>query len=76
MSHRQPKASVFFSVAVPNLFMLETVDSVKLADRVNSSWQKKGSPQRLKVMVQVNTSGEDSKWQMLSLMICVFVSLT
>lgn len=56
--------------------MLETVDSVKLADRVNSSWQKKGSPQRLKVMVQVNTSGEDSKWQMLSLMICVFVSLT
>ncbi|XP_040545290.1 pyridoxal phosphate homeostasis protein isoform X2 [Gallus gallus] len=37
------------------------VDSVKLADRVNSSWQKKGSPQKLKVMVQVNTSGEDSK---------------
>ncbi|NXI70871.1 PLPHP protein, partial [Anseranas semipalmata] len=48
-------------IAVPNLFMLETVDSVKLADRVNSSWQKKGSPQKLKVMVQVNTSGEDSK---------------
>ncbi|XP_009951634.1 PREDICTED: proline synthase co-transcribed bacterial homolog protein [Leptosomus discolor] len=41
--------------------MLETVDSVKLADRVNSSWQKKGSSQKLKVMVQVNTSGEDSK---------------
>ncbi|NXY38433.1 PLPHP protein, partial [Pomatorhinus ruficollis] len=49
------------SWAVPNLFMLETVDSVKLADRVNSSWQKKGSSQKLKVMVQVNTSGEDSK---------------
>ncbi|XP_075580109.1 pyridoxal phosphate homeostasis protein isoform X1 [Pelecanus crispus] len=49
-------------IAVPNLFMLETVDSVKLADRVNSSWQKKGSPQKLKVMVQVNTSGEDT-WQ-------------
>ncbi|NXG41423.1 PLPHP protein, partial [Psilopogon haemacephalus] len=48
-------------IAVPNLFMLETVDSVKLADRVNSSWQKKGCPQKLKVMVQVNTSGEDSK---------------
>lgn len=42
--------------------MLETVDSVKLADKVNSSWQKKGSPERLKVMVQVNTSGEESKW--------------
>uniref|UniRef100_A0A8C8A7Y4 Pyridoxal phosphate homeostasis protein n=1 Tax=Otus sunia TaxID=257818 RepID=A0A8C8A7Y4_9STRI len=48
-------------IAVPNLFMLETVDSVKLADRVNSSWQKKGASQKLKVMVQVNTSGEDSK---------------
>ncbi|NXV93170.1 PLPHP protein, partial [Calonectris borealis] len=48
-------------IAVPNLFMLETVDSVKLADRVNSSWQKKGLSQKLKVMVQVNTSGEDSK---------------
>ncbi|KAM6331559.1 pyridoxal phosphate homeostasis protein isoform 1-T1 [Alca torda] len=55
-----PSACVFCP-AVPNLFMLETVDSMKLADRVNSSWQKKGSPQKLKVMVQVNTSGEDSK---------------
>ncbi|TFK08178.1 nitrogen permease regulator 3-like protein [Platysternon megacephalum] len=48
-------------IAVPNLFMVETVDSVKLADKVNSSWQKKGSSQRLKIMVQVKTSGEDSK---------------
>lgn len=52
---------LFLITAVPNLFMLETVDSVKLADKVNSSWQKKGSPERLKVMVQVNTSGEESK---------------
>ncbi|NWZ42634.1 PLPHP protein, partial [Brachypodius atriceps] len=55
------KGNVNKLIAVPNLFMLETVDSVKLADRVNSSWQKKGSSQKLKVMVQVNTSGEDSK---------------
>ncbi|NXR91345.1 PLPHP protein, partial [Hypocryptadius cinnamomeus] len=55
------KSNVNKLIAVPNLFMLETVDSVKLADRVNSSWQKKGSSQKLKVMVQVNTSGEDSK---------------
>lgn len=41
--------------------MLETIDSVKLADKVNSSWQKKGSTERLKVMVQINTSGEESK---------------
>uniref|UniRef100_A0A8C0JMQ8 Pyridoxal phosphate homeostasis protein n=1 Tax=Canis lupus dingo TaxID=286419 RepID=A0A8C0JMQ8_CANLU len=55
------KQNVNKLMAVPNLFMLETVDSVKLADKVNSSWQKKGSPERLKVMVQVNTSGEQSK---------------
>ncbi|KAG7224251.1 hypothetical protein INR49_000494 [Caranx melampygus] len=48
---------------VPNLFLVETVDSVKLADRVNSSWQRLrgASSQRLKVMVQINTSGEQSK---------------
>ncbi|XP_005398471.1 PREDICTED: proline synthase co-transcribed bacterial homolog protein isoform X2 [Chinchilla lanigera] len=55
------KQNVNKLMAVPNLFMLETVDSVKLADRVNSSWQKRGSPERLKVMVQINTSGEESK---------------
>ncbi|XP_069341362.1 pyridoxal phosphate homeostasis protein isoform X2 [Eulemur rufifrons] len=55
------KQNVNKLMAVPNLFMLETVDSMKLADKVNSSWQKKGSPERLKVMVQINTSGEESK---------------
>ncbi|ERE89619.1 pyridoxal phosphate homeostasis protein [Cricetulus griseus] len=55
------KQNVNKLMAVPNLFMLETVDSMKLADKVNSSWQKKGSTERLKVMVQINTSGEESK---------------
>ncbi|XP_040098863.1 pyridoxal phosphate homeostasis protein isoform X2 [Oryx dammah] len=53
------KQNVNKLMAVPNLSMLETVDSVKLADKVNSAWQKKGSPERLKVMVQINTSGEE-----------------
>uniref|UniRef100_A0A8D3D481 Pyridoxal phosphate homeostasis protein n=1 Tax=Scophthalmus maximus TaxID=52904 RepID=A0A8D3D481_SCOMX len=50
-------------LAVPNLFLVETVDSAKLADKVNSSWQRirGASTQRLKVMVQINTSGEQSK---------------
>ncbi|KAM5170117.1 pyridoxal phosphate homeostasis protein [Mantella aurantiaca] len=48
-------------VAVPNLHIVETVDSIKLADKVNASWQKKGSAEKLKVMVQVNTSNEESK---------------
>ncbi|KAL7981441.1 hypothetical protein Chor_002337 [Crotalus horridus] len=37
------------------------VDSIKLADKVNNTWQKKNSSEKLKIMVQVNTSGETSK---------------
>ncbi|XP_072409975.1 pyridoxal phosphate homeostasis protein [Chiloscyllium punctatum] len=48
-------------IGAPNLFMIETIDSIKLADKVNQAWQKKQAAQRLKVMVQVNTSEEDSK---------------
>ncbi|XP_031659907.1 pyridoxal phosphate homeostasis protein-like isoform X2 [Oncorhynchus kisutch] len=50
-------------LGVPNLFMVETVDSVKLADKVNSSWLRlrTASTQTLKIMVQINTSGEESK---------------
>lgn len=42
-----------------NLFMVETVDSEKIAKELNKHW--KDESQRLKVMVQVNTSQEDSK---------------
>ncbi|KAG7481105.1 hypothetical protein MATL_G00063170 [Megalops atlanticus] len=57
------KSNVNKLLGVPNLFMVETLDSVKLADRVNSSWQRLRTvnTQRLKVMVQINTSGEESK---------------
>ncbi|XP_076363981.1 pyridoxal phosphate homeostasis protein isoform X1 [Tachypleus tridentatus] len=48
-------------VAVPNLYMVETVDSERLADVLNKAWEKLNSCQKLKVMVEVNTSGEDSK---------------
>ncbi|XP_078358533.1 pyridoxal phosphate homeostasis protein-like isoform X2 [Oculina patagonica] len=48
-------------VGVPNLFMIETVDSAKLASTLNSSWSKQNKPQPLNVMVQVNTSKEESK---------------
>lgn len=45
-----------------NLKTIETVESSKLADAINKSWQKlhpDGS--RVDVFVQVNTSGEESK---------------
>uniref|UniRef100_A0A8C0PEI8 Pyridoxal phosphate binding protein n=1 Tax=Canis lupus familiaris TaxID=9615 RepID=A0A8C0PEI8_CANLF len=43
------KQNVNKLMAIPNLFMLETVDSVKLADKVNSLWQEKRFSRKVKV---------------------------
>ncbi|CAN8017917.1 unnamed protein product [Ixodes persulcatus] len=45
---------------VPNLFMVETLESSKTAMALNSCWALNGLPP-LHVMVQVNTSGEEQK---------------
>lgn len=42
--------------------MIETVDSLKLASALNTSWIKLEKTEKLKIMVQVNTSGEESKF--------------
>lgn len=46
---------------IPNLYMVQTVDSETLAQKLDAAWKKAGHPNRLKVLVQVNTSGEASK---------------
>ena len=43
--------------------MVETIHSKKLANEVNKHWEKIGHGHKLKVMVQVNTSAEESKSQ-------------
>jgi len=48
-------------ISLPGLHMVETVDSAKLADALNSSWAKLQKPNQLKTLIQVNTSGEESK---------------
>lgn len=42
--------------------MIETVNSLKAAEKIDRTWQNKksNSPKKLKLMIQVNTSGEDS----------------
>lgn len=42
--------------------MVETIDSEKLAQTLNTSWVKQKKPERLKVMIQINTSKEESKF--------------
>lgn len=44
-----------------NLYIIETVDSQKLAEALENSWKKINKGYKLKVMVQVNTSGEENK---------------
>ncbi|XP_032794388.1 pyridoxal phosphate homeostasis protein [Daphnia magna] len=48
-------------LSVQNLYMIETVDSLKLASALNTSWIKLEKTEKLKIMVQVNTSGEENK---------------
>lgn len=48
-------------ISCPHLWAVETVDSERLATTLDSSWGKKETGKTLKVFVQVNTSGEESK---------------
>nr|XP_023029853.1 pyridoxal phosphate homeostasis protein [Leptinotarsa decemlineata] len=49
-------------LSVPNIHLVETVDSKKLAETLNKNWPKFGPPDsKLKIMIQVNTSGEEEK---------------
>lgn len=46
----------------PGLYMIESVHSDKLADNINKQWPKyRKTDEKLKVMVQVNTSAEEAK---------------
>lgn len=48
-------------LSVKNLFIIETVDSEKLASALDAGWMKlsKNDDSKLKIMVQVNTSNEE-----------------
>lgn len=46
---------------VPNLFMVETIESEKLATALNNSWGKQGHSEPLRILIQINTSGEENK---------------
>lgn len=48
-------------INVPALYMIETLDSEKIANTVDKAWGKLNKPEPLKVLVQVNTSQEEAK---------------
>lgn len=43
------------------MWMIETVDSAKLASAVDKCWEKQASAEQLKVLIQINTSSEPRK---------------
>ena len=45
----------------PNLYMIETIDSEKLASKVELALKSTGRKDRLRVLVEVKTSNEESK---------------
>lgn len=50
-------------IKVPNLHLVQTVDSEKLAESLNKAWQKNRleTEGKLKVLIQLNSSAEDEK---------------
>lgn len=49
-------------IMLPSLYMVETVDSEKLATALDKAWKTKvGTDDKLRVLVQVNTSREENK---------------
>ena len=55
--------------------MVETVDSAKLASALSSSWGKQNKQNPLNIMVQVNTSEEDSKYIYFSIIIIIIITI-
>lgn len=47
--------------AIPNLFLVETIDGIKKASALNKACTAVGRQNKLKVYVQVNTSSEEGK---------------
>jgi len=50
-------------VSVPGIYVVETVDSDKLATLLDKAWGKQNqkSQDKLNIMIQINTSGEEAK---------------
>lgn len=61
IGHLQSNKTNSLINGVPKLWMIETIDTPKLASAVSTSWSKLSREDKLKVFVQVNSSGEDSK---------------
>jgi PLP dependent protein len=61
IGHLQSQKANQISQKVPNLYLLETVDTVKLANKLNNARSSMEGLPPLQIYIQINTSGEESK---------------
>ena len=61
IGHLQSNKALSLVRDVPNLYMVETVDSLRIADHLQSACLKASRSTQLKVLVEVATSTEESK---------------
>mmetsp|Transcript_62116 Transcript_62116/g.173492 ORF Transcript_62116/g.173492 Transcript_62116/m.173492 type:complete len:243 (+) Transcript_62116:71-799(+) len=61
IGHLQSNKVAMLLKGCPTLSCLETIDSEKLARAVDKSWSSLYPERKLRVMIQVNTSSEDTK---------------
>ena len=52
------KNKVLKVCSIPRMYCIETVDTEKLATALDTNWGKQARNEKLRVMVQVNTSQE------------------
>ena len=61
IGHLQSNKCKMVVEGVPNLWMVESVDSERKADALNKAAVNAGRRERLRVLIQINASEEDSK---------------
>ena len=61
IGHLQRNKASQLIANVPKLWMIETVDTSRLATSLDAALKRNNPEKRLRVLVQVNTSGEESK---------------
>lgn len=60
-------------IAIPNVFVVETVDSAKKATTLDKACAAAARAEPLRIFLQVNTSGEESKHRRKAFIICARV---
>ncbi|CAM9972231.1 unnamed protein product, partial [Laminaria digitata] len=61
IGHLQSNKAKTLVAGVPNLAVLETLDTVKLANKLQTACESTGRERPLGVFLQIDTSGEDAK---------------